>query len=172
MTAREWLDAVLPLYKRYYDIETEDVQAPFAAKAVFKSHNEQYFLVKAAKVADIDSNEYVYFIVTDTVDTCKLNDFARSAWDEGMRQVVPEYGHRNSDVTLYILCESMEEDVRRLVKKTCYSKSYKFGLYGWSNFRLVTIEASSNTATYNRQGRQLKKLIGSINKQNHIMKKE
>ena len=54
MNSRLALEKIIESFRRYYDVSTENVDLPFAAKAVFKSHNEQYFLVKAAKVADID----------------------------------------------------------------------------------------------------------------------
>ena len=61
LTPGEALERVLRFYQTYYNIKTEAVEPPFAAEAIFGSHNEQYFLFKKAKVADIDTNETVYF---------------------------------------------------------------------------------------------------------------
>lgn len=61
LTPGEALERVLRSYQTYYNIKTEAVEPPFAAEAIFGSHNEQYFLIKKAKVADIDTNETVYF---------------------------------------------------------------------------------------------------------------
>ena len=59
-------EKILECFKRYYNVSTENIAQPFIARAEFKSHNEQYFLVKAAKVADIDSNESVFFYDADS----------------------------------------------------------------------------------------------------------
>ena len=59
LTPGEALERVLRSYQTYYNIKTEAVEPPFAAEAIFGSHNEQYFLIKKAKVADIDTNETV-----------------------------------------------------------------------------------------------------------------
>lgn len=162
MNREQILDKLLLLYTRYYDIEREGVEEPFLAKAGFKSHNEQYFLIKAAKVADIDSNENVYFAYADVLDEETVISLSKAAWEKGLDGVVPEYGHRNTDVILYIIADSIKDEAINPIKKTHYSKSYKFGMYGWSDFRLVAIDASKGKATFNRQGRQLKKLISNI----------
>lgn len=57
LTPGEALGRILRSYQTYYNIKTEAVEPPFAAEAIFGSHNEQYFLIKKAKVADIDTNE-------------------------------------------------------------------------------------------------------------------
>ena len=58
---QEALDKLLPSFRRYYNVKTEDVAAPFVAEAVFQSHNEQYFLIKSARISEANSNEFAYF---------------------------------------------------------------------------------------------------------------
>ena len=48
LTPGEALERVLRSYQTYYNIKTEAVEPPFAAEAIFGSHNEQYFLIKKA----------------------------------------------------------------------------------------------------------------------------
>lgn len=162
MTTTEALECILKAYTRYYNIYKENIEEPFYAKAVFASHNEQYFLVRAAKVADIDSNEIVYFIKKENLTSGDIKELSDIAWSKGLENVKPEYGHRNSDVTLYLICDTLDEDAKSAVKKLKHSKNYKFGIFGWSDFNLVTIECSTNTTVFNRHGRSLKKLVGSI----------
>ena len=61
MNGNGTFEKIINAFNRYYDISTENIAGPFCAEAVFKSHGEQYFLVKSAKVADIDSNDFVFF---------------------------------------------------------------------------------------------------------------
>ena len=61
MDLSEVLEKLLPSYKQYYDIYTENILSPFKAEAKFVSHQEQYFLVHSAKLSDIDSTEHIYF---------------------------------------------------------------------------------------------------------------
>ena len=57
----DMLEQLLKSFNGYYTVKRDGVAAPFVAEAEFHSHTEQYLLVKAAHVADIDSNEYIFF---------------------------------------------------------------------------------------------------------------
>ncbi len=149
---------LLSAYSRYYDVSTENIEPPFAAEAVFKSHGEQYFLVKEARLSDIDSNEYVFFCKTETLSQKMLEDFVSAAWERGLSRIRPYYGHRNSDISLIIAADTISEDAFNSVKKIKLYKSYKFGFYGWSAFRLLAYETSTERAVSNRRGSDLKKL--------------
>jgi len=154
-------EKILHSFEQYYDI-SKDVDAPFVAEAIFKSHNEQYFLVKAAKTADIDSNEFVFFYINNEIHAEKLVELSNLAWERGLSRVSPYYGHRNSDVTLIILSDKIEEESFKKIKKLNLYKSYKFGLYGWSSFRALAYETSTGRAATNRRGSDLKKLVASL----------
>lgn len=159
MKVSEALEKVLSSYERYYSINREP-QTPFSAYAEFRSHNEKFVLVKSAKIADIDSNEFVYFTTPESLDSDSLVEFANAAWSDGIAKVVPYNGHRNSDVTLVVITNSFKEnstgEIKKLVKKTKFYKSYKWSLWGWSNFRLAVFELNSGCIATNWQGRDLK----------------
>ena len=156
---------LLKCFEKYYTI-CEEPSFPFSATAVFKSHNEQYFLVKNAKIADIDSSDFVFFY--DCHEDGKkelsaklLEDLCKTAWQKGLENVKPYYGHRNSDVTLVIVAEGIAKDLVKRVKKINYYKSYKFGFFGWSAFRLALVESESGKVYVNHRGSDLKKLTGN-----------
>ena len=160
------LEKLLKSFESYYNINTSEVEAPFVAEAIFNSHNEQYFLVKNAKIADIDSSDFVFFY--DCHEDGKkelsvkfLEDLCKTAWQKGLENVKPYYGHRNSDVTLVIVAEGITKDLVKRVKKINYYKSYKFGFFGWSAFRLALVESESGKVYVNHRGSDLKKLTGN-----------
>lgn len=162
MTLDEALEKALIGYKRYYNIKREDATPPFEAEAVFNSHNEQYFLVKAAKVADIDSNEYVFFKIKDHITLNDVCEYDKIAWEEGLSRIIPSASHRNSDVTLVLIADRFDQDAYEAIKKMKHYKSYRLGFQGWSNYRLVAVELLLKRVVYNRQGQSLKKLFGNI----------
>ena len=179
MNSNGVLEKLLHSFEDYYTVFTSNVAAPFVAEAEFKSHNEQYMLVRVAKIADIDSNDFVFFYIDDEILTQAQNDgragavsaslppekiteLSELAWERGLSKITPYYGHRNSDVTLIILAEKFPEDSFKTVKKLRFYKSYKFGLYGWSAFRALAYETSTGRAVTNRRGSDLKKLVGSL----------
>ena len=156
------LQKLLTAFERYYTIRTEDVLPPFAAEAEFHSHNEQYFLTRVAKIADIDSHEYVFFAEEGSVDAARLASLDAAAWERGRAHIQPCAGHRNSDVSLIILADTLDAEAARAVKKLRHSASYRFGLWGWSNYRILAYDISSGKAFANRLGAPLKKYVCNI----------
>ena len=150
---------LLPAFSQYYTIKETDITPPFCAEAEFRSHNEQYFLVRSAHIADIDSNEFVYFADSDSLDTRKLEELIKSAWNAGLAKVRPYNGHRNSDVSLLIFTKTISPETIQKIKKTKLYKSYKFSFHGWSNFKLAVCISSDLTIYTNRQGKDFAKLI-------------
>ncbi len=163
MTASEMTDKVLRSYQRYYDIKRgEDVAPPFAAEAEFHTHDEQYMLVRSAKLAEQESNEYVFFANEAQLDADRLTLLDERAWNEGLSRVNPHGFHRNTDVTLVIIAESVSGEAAPLIKKLHHYQSYRWGLRGWSNYRLIVLELSSGLLIYNRRGRELRKMFRNI----------
>lgn len=161
MTLDEALERVLDSYLRYYDVVREDV-APFSAKAEFHAHGESYLLIKEAKMWEMDSNEYVYFLKSETPDVETVKERIETAWEEAIAKVNPSENHRNSDVTLLLLCDTLPVETKKLIKHTNRSKGYRHGLQGWSNLKLGAFELSTGKIAVNRHGADLKKLLQNI----------
>lgn len=159
MELSEVLEKLLPSFKQYYDVVTENVLDPFKAEAKFVSHQEQYFLVHSAKLSDIDSTEHVYFATETNPSLERFQQLAELAWNDGLKSVQPYYGHRNSDVTVIVLCENCDKSVLKACRKIKYSKTYKFMLYGWSNFKFAVIDVNTGMTGSNGQGSDLKKFL-------------
>lgn len=156
------LEKLLHSFERYYNVRTDDLAAPFSATAEFHSHSEQYFLVKSARLAEVDSNEYVYFIEEKELSPSRFSELSSLAWERGLAGVRPHSTHRNSDVTLIIISEKIAPDTLRQIKKCNLHKSYKFGFYGWSNLRIMAYETSTGRTVTNRYASDLKKLAGTL----------
>lgn len=162
MEMSDYLEKLLPFFERYYTIKKDSSNPNYAAYADFNSHNEQYFLVKSAKIADIDSNEFVYFSLIQELNISNFSVIDNQTWQNGLSRVKPYYGHRNSDVTLIIISNHIDNDCKKQIKKTKHYKSYKFSLLGWSNYKLVAVEISSKSVFTNKSGKDLKKLVSNI----------
>lgn len=162
MTAREALPSLLKSFVRYYDVKEDGVQPPFAAEAQFHSHEEQFFLVKQAKLSEAESKEFVFFAVSDhlTLNEAKMLD--ETAWKTGLSRVLPHDGHRNSDVVLVILADQVDKDAASYLKKLRRYESYRHTLHGWSHYRVIVRDMSTGKLTFNRMGRTLKNVLGKI----------
>ena len=164
MTAREALPKLLRSYYRYYNVIEENVTAPFDAEAEFHSHEEQFFLFKQAKLSESESKEFVFFKTTQRLTLDQLQQLDELAWDIGMSRVNPHDGHRNSDVVLFILADVIDDDAKKAIKKLKRYQSYRHTLHGWSHYKVIAQEMSTDKAVFNRMGRPLKKLLRNIKK--------
>lgn len=162
MTTTEILERLLRSYTRYYDILREDVAEGFAAEARFHSHDEQYFLVKSAKLAEADSHEYVYFALAETLTAEAVESLVDKAWTAGMSHVQPTSSHHTSDVVVILLADALTPDAVRAIKKARRFTSYKFGMHGFSHLRVIAFEPTSKKIAHNRMGDTLKKLFRNI----------
>ena len=159
MTATEMLDKLLRAYAAYYDVNRKHPAPPFAAEAAFRSHTEQYFLVRRARLAEAESNEYVYFALEENLTTPLLRALDGAAWNAGTAHITPHKDHRNSDVTLLILASTVEPDAAALIPKLKHYQSYLFGFQGWSHFRLAAVSADTGKIYCNHQGKTLSKFL-------------
>lgn len=162
MKVTDTFEKVLKSYETYYDVEREKTGSIFAAEATFHSHDEQFFLMKSAKIGEAESNEYVFFAKEDYLDREKLQKLDEIAWTKGLERVKPHSNHRNTDIALVIVSDRIAEDVATFIPKIKHYKSFRFGFQGWSHYRLVVLEVSSGQVVYNRQGQSLKKLFDNI----------
>ena len=159
MEPTEAITKILPSFEQYYTIKKEDITPPFCSEAEFRSHNEQYFLVRSAHIADIDSNEFVYFADPDELTSEKLDELVNAAWTAGLAKVRPYNGHRNSDISLLIFTKALSPETASKISKTKLYKSYKFSFHGWSHFKLTVCNVSDMSIYSNRHGRDFVKLI-------------
>lgn len=162
MNTQEALEKLLRAYGDYYDVNREDPTPPFAAEAVFHSHDERFFLIKSAKLSESESHEYVFFAVEETLTAERLKELVDIAWNTGTGRVEPYESHQCSDVLVEILADSISPEAMKLIPKLRRYKSYRYTLHGWSHFRLFAMEVSSGKLVFNRQGRRLKKIFQSI----------
>ena len=159
MTTEEIFDKLTEAYGGYYNIERENVPGPFDALGYLSNEAQQYFLVKAAHIASVNSYEYVYFKKCKRLDNELLGELDMKAWEDGTARVRPSADHKNTDVALIIITDEVGDDAKGAIEKFRHSKNFKLGLYGFSNYRLVVIEAFSGLILTNRRGRDLKDFI-------------
>lgn len=162
MKVTEAIERLICSFDVYYNVKRENVEPPFVAEAEFHSHDEQYFLVRSARISESESREYVFFAGVENLDEETLLQMDEAAWNRGLACVVPHAEHRNSDITLFVIAEKMTEEAFSRISKLRHYKSYRFSLHGWSQYRAVALELSTGRVAYNRQGHDLEKLVRNI----------
>ncbi len=159
MENQKLMEKIIGSFRRYYNISRNPGESSFDAEAEFHSLDEQYFLSKQAKISASGSNEYVFFASVDKLTGKELRSLDAEAWQEGLSRVELCPGHKNTDVALVIAAEAIEPEAKKQLEKISHYKSYFFTLKGWSDYRLIAVEASTGTAVCNRRGESLRKPI-------------
>ncbi len=163
MTPDELFRAFLRSYAVYYDVrEAPEKNSPFDAEAIFASCEEQYFLLKGFSLSETRIAEYVYFAKRERLTKDELERLDKMAWERGLEASSPGPGHKCSDVTLIILADAAADDAKAMVGKCRRSKTYRFGLHGFSHYRLAVIECSTGAFFFNGQGTHLRPLVQEI----------
>lgn len=162
MTKEDVLEKALRSYSAYYDVNRETPEAPFAAEAAFHSHSRTYFLTRSATIGEAESNEYVFFALTDLLDEETFQRLDSAAWEKGLNRVTPHANHRNTDVSLILIASSVTEEAERMVRTRSHYKNYRFSLQGFSHYHLIVLDLSREKVTCNRQGRSMKKIFSKI----------
>ncbi len=159
MTKQDMLERIIDSYRHYYDINRDTPVEPFVAEAVFKSHGEEYFLIKSAKITEMDSSEVAFFADVTRLDTTEYEGFVDKVWDETLARADVKPNHRNSDGILIIMADDIDADTKKKIRKTRRYKSYRFTLWGWSELRVIAYEHNTGNVVCNRQGDILKRLF-------------
>ena len=163
MTLDELFRAFLKAYEAYYDLkETPEKESPFDAEAIFSSCEEQYFLLKGLTLSETRIAEFVYFAKSERLTKDELERLDALAWERGIAEAAPGPGHKCSDVTLIVLAETADDDAKVHVKDCRHAKNYRFGLHGFSHYRLALIERTTGMFFFNPQGKRLKPLVQDI----------
>ena len=110
----------------------------------------------------MNDKETIYFYTADTLTAEELKNLDAIAWERGLQDLQLNSNHHSTNVALIILADKIEADVFHLAKKLAHSKSYRFGIHGFSNYRLIAVELSTGKMAHNRQGQDLKKLLSNI----------
>ena len=162
MTREHMLDKLLEAYSSYYNINRDSAAEPFLAEAIFQMHDEKYLLVKSAKVSESDSGDIIFFSEAGELTADTVRTLSKRAWEEGVSRVKPDANHKNTDINLYILSDSLTPEAVREVKKTKFYKSYKFSIHGYSHFKVIAYDLANDQFVHNRMGGHLAKVVSNI----------
>ena len=153
------LAKLLRSYEAYYDVNTTEPMPPFAAEASFATHSEGYMLIRAAKIAAFDAQEYVFFAETEKLDLAAAQQLADAVWDESLKRAVPKEGHKSTEGILLIIADTIDREAAAYIRRQRLFKSYRYGLYGSSTLRIAARDLSKEQTVVNRHGRDLERLF-------------
>lgn len=123
----------------------------FLLHAKFNQRNTKYFATKKVEIYSFSNNEYLFIDDSYTV----FNQQALEEMDAFIRKnmedfVQPNDEHMSSVISMIYMCDDIDENVKKNVKKFKLHKSFKFGLNGWVNVKLIVLLKDKNIAFENK----------------------
>ena len=161
MTLQERLEQLLKAYAYLYDIE-RDVQVEggsFPATATFFLRDENYLISKKHVLSAVENYDYTYFYITDHLDAATLRQQIDLTMKVGMARVKPHREHMSSYVSLVILADTIDEEAKKLIKKTRFQKYFRLALHGWMEYHIAAMECSTNSFLSNPAGKGARKIL-------------
>ena len=158
---QEKLEKLLNAYSHQYDID-RDVTVEggsFPATATFYLRDENYLISKKHVLSAVENYDYTYFYVTDHLDAATLRQQIDLTMKVGGARVKPHREHMSSFVTLVILADTIDEEAKKIIKKTRFQKYFRLALHGWMEYHIAAMETSTNSFLSNPAGKGAKKTL-------------
>ncbi|MFV0315319.1 MAG: hypothetical protein ACK5I7_09520 [Anaerotignum sp.] len=164
MTKEAYFEKLLSSYETYFDIQrnVKDGAITFPARAAFHSRSEKYVLVHSAKIWAAEMNEYAYFAFADTPTLDEFLSLKQSVLQSGLSEIKPHSEHMYSYVTLFLIADTLPEDVVKQIQNTRYHKTYLFSFHGWMHLRITAVDLSNEKVYSNKRGKELLSLLQNI----------
>ena len=155
------LEKLLNAYSHQYDIE-RDVTVDggsFPATATFFLRDENYLISKKHVLSAVENYDYTYFYIIDHLDAATLQQQIELTRKVGFARVKPHREHMSSFVSLVILADTIDEEAKKLIKKTRFHKYFRLALHGWMEYHIAAMECSTNSFLSNPAGRGARKIL-------------
>ncbi|MDL2218560.1 hypothetical protein LJC27_07870 [Christensenellaceae bacterium OttesenSCG-928-M15] len=155
------IDNLLKQYEGYFNIERSHMFGgrEAVAYARFEQRMAKYVLVKRAQMYAYETNEHVFFVFEDHLDNLKWEFEKKRIIEAEKDYVQPHKEHMYSYMTLVLLANTIDESVKKEIKKLRYTKNYRWSLHGYSTVRVAAAELSSEEVFANVRGKELQKVL-------------
>ena len=152
------VNRLLRSHEAYFDVSPDYEYAGrhFAGYAEFRSHSEQFVLVKRAKLWEADAFEYIFFDLVDHLDSSWADEAFSFMTNEALGKVKPDENHMMSFVSLVAIADSADGEALAGIRKMRFRKNFKLGLRGWVDLRMAVIDLSSMSVVTNGMGKEMK----------------
>lgn len=160
MKSESYMELLKSKFERHFNIHTDvevlDHRIDMLAK--YSDISGRTFITKNDIIDRYENHEFCYIKKFDHIsgeEAASFGQFLRKVVDECVK---PGRDHMSTYVTGVMICNSMDQSVKALVEKYCYSKVYSFYLKGWCDVRLVCVGLDSIEVITNKAGKKVKKV--------------
>ncbi|KAB3527195.1 hypothetical protein [Alkaliphilus serpentinus] len=158
MRGQEYIDKVTERLRHSFDILREyDVEGIcFDVFASSYIRSERYFASKKIKVYGIENHEYCLIKRVENLSYSVLKDLTDGLVKASEALIKPHHEHMSTIITGVLVVEGkVEDNLRNQIKGFQYSKSFLWGLKGWTYIRLLVVDIEDSMVYSNRRGKEV-----------------
>ena len=162
-TRQEAIQILLKSYQAYYNITLfDEEQKPLTALCEYFEHSEKYVLHRKAELWSANCEEFLYLfdvphLTLEVFEQCK-----EKAYQDGSGRMNIGPGHMYSYITPIFVCDQVDEDARKALKKCRIYKSFHFSLHGWMDFHAALVDLGHDRFDSNRAGKTTVKILKKV----------
>ena len=176
MDTAQMLERTLASFASNYDItrEAQVASRKVEALAQLRAMNSRYMLSKKWVVWQANAFEHCIFVTVPTLTAEAVRDWFSFLTEDAEPELVhpgadvPPEGHMYSYLTVVYLCERMEPEAARAVRKLRFTKNYRFSLRGWATGRALAVETSTGKMAFNAQGKEMRRHFQQLLKERPV----
>ncbi|MFW6301847.1 MAG: hypothetical protein ACOC1W_04900 [Bacillota bacterium] len=156
MDAREYFNKIDEMLYHYFDLtlDKEIAGRSFDLYGFCRLDNERYIATRSVKIWEFIDYEHVLVRIVEDFST----DFYHQGFLEELVEelVDPHPNHHQTYITLVEIVkkELGQEDIQ-WIRKFKYSRTFRLGLRGWCDVRLVVADISQEQVYTNKAGQEI-----------------
>lgn len=160
MDAKAYIDDLHDRYSLFYDTK-KDVNILNETINIFAQFNDiqgRTFLTSKDIIDTFETNEICFVKYFEKIDSISLIDFTEFLKKAVIEYVEPREGHMCTHITGVIITEDdVDDELKKIIRKFRYSKSYFFTLRGWCEIRFLFINPVKKEIIANKPGKKVMK---------------
>ena len=152
----KFLEVLKDSYSAYYSI-TEDVETdlPLVFRADYGARDERYWLTKSVKIWGNEKNEFAYVFSAGSFSSELADRCMEWALADALPRVRPHAEHQCTNIKVIFVADTVDAETAKAVQKKSFTKSYKFGLHGYSNLLTGVTDLGTEKTVTNKAGHEL-----------------
>ena len=165
MEVHELLERALASFAGSYDIsrDTQVLDRPVEALCQLRALNSRYMLKKKWVVWEANAFEHCVFVTCEKLTAETVKEWFTFMTREAEEHLVhpgekyPPEGHMYTYLSTVFLCNEMDKEAKKALKRLRFTKNYLFTVRGWATGRAVAAEVSTGKVVTNGAGKEMKK---------------
>lgn len=122
----------------------------------FLMTNSKYFLSKKNVVWGYENKEYVFVKELDSISENYIEENILPLNEFAMTNIVnPTENHMSTNITFVLSSPHIDTKLTKKINSYKKRKSYRFGLRGYSNLRLILFDSNNNDFYYNKDSNEI-----------------